>query len=143
MVYILKDSSMQRVIDYYFLIVCSIISLFLIFCCFFDNSRTTISLTALSVWLVILFTVNVFKPSLFSRIFVRCIELAVSILMAIFLPLFIIIAYFKYEITLYLAIAFGVLNIILALTNIILTFMENRKKSVERFFAEQSGRAER
>lgn len=106
---------MQKVIDYYFLIVSGITTIVLFCCCVYDNSRTMISITALSFLLSLLYILNVFKSSLFSRMFVKCITLIVSLIIAIVFPLFIIIATYRYEILLYLVIAFCILSIILAL----------------------------
>ena len=106
---------MQKIIDFYFLILSSIICIYLLFCCFYDNSWTVISITALSVLLIILHILNVYRPSLISRRIVKYITLIVCVVTVLALPLFIIIATYRFKIILYLATAFCILNIILIL----------------------------
>lgn len=106
---------MQKIIAFYFLIISSIIGLFLLFCCLYDNSWTMISITALSVLLALIHILNVFKPSLISRRIVKYITLIVCIVTTFVLPLFVIIATYRHVIILYLVIAFCILNIVLIL----------------------------
>ena len=106
---------MQKIIDFYFLILSSIICIYLLFCCFYDNSWTVISITALSVLLIILHILNVYRPSLISRRIVKYITLIVCVVTVLALPLFIIIATYRFKIILYLATAFCIFNIILIL----------------------------
>ena len=106
---------MQKIIAFYFLIISSIIGLFLLFSCLYDNSWTMISITALSFLIALLHILNVFKPSLISRRIVKYITLIVCIVTTFVLPLFIIIATYRHVIILYLVIAFCILNIVLIL----------------------------
>jgi hypothetical protein len=106
---------MQKIIDFYFLIISSIICLYLLICCFYNISWTMLIIVALSIMLALIHILNVFKPSLISRKIVKYITLIVCIATAIFMPLFMIIATYRYEILLYLVIAFCILNIVLIL----------------------------
>ena len=106
---------MQKIIAFYFLIISSIIGLFLLFSCLYDNSWTMISITSLSFLIALLHILNLFKPSLISRRNVKYITLIVCIVTTFVLPLFIIIATYRHVIILYLVIAFCILNIVLIL----------------------------
>ena len=112
---------MQKVIDCYFLIVSCVISIMSISFCLHDNNWGNILLLCFSAIVSILYiinilmTINILKTSAFSRLFVKCVSVLLSVIMAIFLPIAIIMATFRDEIYFFLAICFCILNIILSL----------------------------
>ena len=106
---------MQKVIDWYFLIVSSVITVMSFCFCIQENNWGNILLLCFSTIVSILYIINILKTSAFSRLFVKCVSVLLSVIMAIFLPIAMIIATFRYEIVFYLAICFCILNIILSL----------------------------
>ena len=106
---------MQKIIDFYFLIVSSVITI-MSFCFFIqDNNWCNILLFCFSIVVSILYIINIFKTSAFFRLVVKCVSVLLSIIMAIILPISLIMLTFRYEIVFYLAICFCILNIILSL----------------------------
>ena len=106
---------MQKVIDCYFLIVSSVISIISISFCLYDKNLDNILLFCFSIIVNILYIINILKTSAFFRLFVKCVSVLLSVIMAIFLPIAIIMLTFKHAIDFYLAICFCILNIILSL----------------------------
>ena len=112
---------MQKVIDCYFLIVSSVISIISISFCLYDKNLDNILLFCFSIIVNILYivnilkTINILKTSAFSRLFVKCVSVLLSVIMALFLPIALIMLTFKHAIYFYLAICFCILNIILSL----------------------------
>ena len=106
---------MQKVIDYYFLIVSSVISIVSISFCLHDNNLGNILLFCFSIFVNILYVINIFKTSAFFRLVVKHVSVLLSVIMALILPISLIMLTFRYEIVLYLAICFCILNIILSL----------------------------
>ena len=109
---------MQKVIDCYFLIVSSVICIMSISFCLHDNNWGNILFFCFSISVSILYIINMFKTSAFFRLFVKCVSVFLSVIMAFILPIAIIMATFKHEIYLYLPICFCILNIILSFTTV-------------------------
>ena len=106
---------MQKVIDWYFLIVSSVITIMSFCFCIQDNNWGNILLFCFSVMVSILYIINILKTSAFFRLFVVCVSVLLSVIMAFILPIAMIIATYRYETVFYLAICFCILNIILSL----------------------------
>ena len=106
---------MQKVIDCYFLIVSSAISIMSFCFCIQDNNGCNILLFSFSTMVSILYIMNIFKTSTFFRLVVKCVSVLLSLIMALILPISLIMLTFRYEIVFYLAICFCILNIILSL----------------------------
>lgn len=106
---------MQKVIDYYFLIVSNVISIIFLRFCFYDNNWGNILLFCFSAFISFFYIINVFKTSSFFRLVVKYVSVFLSVIMALILPISIIILTFRYRIYLYLAICFCILNIVLSL----------------------------
>ena len=106
---------MQKVIDWYFLIVSSVITIMSFCFCIQDNNWGNILLFCFSVMVSILYIINILKTSAFFRSFVVCVSVLLSVIMAFILPIAMIIATYRYETVFYLAICFCILNIILSL----------------------------
>ena len=107
---------MQKVIDWYFLIVSSVITIMSFCFCIQENNWGNILLFCFSIMVSILYIINmIIKTSAFFRLFVVCVSVLLSVIMAFILPIAMIIATYRYEITLYLGICFCILNIILSL----------------------------
>ena len=112
---------MQKVIDCYFLIVSSVISIMSISFCLHDNNLGNILLFCFSIIVTILYiinllkTINILKTSAFFRLIVKSVSVLLSVIMAFILPISLIMLTVRYEIYLYLAICFCILNIILSL----------------------------
>lgn len=106
---------MQKVIDYYFLIVSNVISIIFIRFCFYDNNWGNILLFCFSAIISFFYIINVFKTSSFFRLVVKCVSVFLSVIMALILPISLIILTIRYRISLYLAICFCILNIVLSL----------------------------
>lgn len=107
---------MQKVVDYYFLIVSCIISIMTFCFCLYDNKWDNILLFCFSAIVSIFYIINVLKTkkSASFRLVVKCVSVLLSVIMAFFLPIAVIIATFRYIIDFYLVICFCILNIILA-----------------------------
>ena len=106
---------MQKVIDWYFLIVSSVISITSINFCLYENHLGNILFFCFSISVSILYIINIFKTSSSFRLFVKSVSVLLSVIMAFFLPFAMIIATFRYKISFYLGICFCILNIILSL----------------------------
>ena len=106
---------MQKVIDWYFLIVSSVITIMSFCFCIQENNWGNILLSCFSAMVSILYIINIFKTSAFFRLVVKCISVLLSLIMAFVLPISLIMLTFRYEIVFYLAICFCILNIILSL----------------------------
>ena len=106
---------MQKVIDWYFLIVSSAISIMSISFCLHEKNLGNILLFCFSIMVTILYIINIFKASPSFRLFVKCVSVLLSVIMALILPISLIMLTFKYEILFYIAICFCILNIILSL----------------------------
>jgi hypothetical protein len=115
MVYKKGNFTMQKIIDYYFLIVSSVISIMSLWFCIQDNNWDNILLFCFSTIVSILYIINVLKTSAFFRLVVKCVSVLLSVIMALVLPISLIMLTFRYEIVFYLAICFCILNIILSL----------------------------
>ena len=116
MVYIKKgDFTMQKVIDWYFLIISSVISMMSISFCLHEKNLYNILLSCFSFMVTILYIINIFKTSASFRLFVKCVSVLLSVIMAFILPISLIILTVRYEIYLYLAICLCIVNIILSL----------------------------
>ena len=106
---------MQKVIDWYFLIVSSVISIMSLDFCLHENNLDNILFFCFSISVSILYIINIFKTSSSFRLFVKYVSVLLSVIMAFFLPIALIILTVRYKILLYLAICFCILNIILSL----------------------------
>ena len=118
---------MQKVIDWYFLIVSSVITIMSFCFCIQDNNWGNILLFCFSVMVSILYIINILKTSAFFRSFVVCVSVLLSVIIAFILPIAMIIATYRYETVFYLAICFCILNIILSLC--MKTEVQNEPKS--------------
>ena len=107
---------MQKVIDWYFLIVSSVITIMSFCFCIQENNWGNILLFCFSIMVSILYIINmIIKTSAFFRLVVKCVSVLLSVIMAFFLPIAIIMWTFREVISFYLAICFCILNIILSL----------------------------
>ena len=106
---------MQKIIDYYFLLVSSVITIMSFCFCIQENNWGNILLLCFSTMVSILYIKNIFNTSAFFRLFVTCVSVLLSVIMALVLPISMIMLTFRYEIDFYLAICFCILNIILSL----------------------------
>lgn len=118
---------MQKVIDWYFLIVSSVITVMSFCFCIQENNWGNILLFCFSVMVSILYIINILKTSAFFRLFVVCVSVLLSVIMAIILPITLMMLTFRYDIDFYLAICFCILNIILSLC--MKTEVQNEPKS--------------
>ena len=107
--------TMQKVIDWYFLIVSSVITIMSFCFCIQENNWSNILLFCFSTMVSILYIINILKTSAFFRLVVKCVSVLLSLIMALILPISLIILTFRYEIVFYFAIFFCILNIILSL----------------------------
>ena len=89
---------MQKVIDWYFLIVSSVITIMSFCFCIQDNNWGNILLFCFSVMVSILYIINILKTSAFFRLFVVCVSVLLSVIMAIILPISLIMLTFRYDI---------------------------------------------
>ena len=119
--------NMQKVIDWYFLIVSCVITIMSFCFCIQDNNWGNILLFCFSIMVSILYIINILKTSAFFRLFVVCVSVLLSVIMAFILPIAMIIATYRYETVFYLAICFCILNIILSLC--MKTEVQNEPKS--------------
>ena len=106
---------MQKVIDWYFLIVSCVITIMSFCFCIQDNNGGNILLFCFSAIVSILYIINVLKTSAFFRLVVKCVSVLLSVIMALILPISLIMLTFRYKIAFYLAICFCILNIIFSL----------------------------
>ena len=106
---------MQKAIDWYFLIVSSVITIMSFCFCIQEKNWGNILLFCFSTIVSILYIINILKTSAFFRSFVVCVSVLLSVIMAFILPIAMIIATYRYETVFYLAICFCILNIILSL----------------------------
>ena len=106
MVYKKGNFTMQKLIDWYFLIVSSVISIMSFCFCIQDNNWGNILLFCFSAIVSILYIINVLKTSAFFRLVVKCVSVLLSVIMALVLPISLIMLTFRYEIVFYLAIFF-------------------------------------
>ena len=118
---------MQKVIDWYFLIVSSVITITSLNFIIQENNWGNILLFCFSTMVSILYIINILKTSASFRLFVKCVSVLLSVIMAFILPIAIIMWTFREEISLYLAICFCILNIILSLC--MKTEVQNEPKS--------------
>ena len=125
---------MQKLVDYYFLVVSCIISIMSFSFCLYDNNLGNILLFCFSATVSFFYIINVLKTkkSASFRLVVKCVSVLLSIIMAFFLPIAVIMATFKYEITIYIVICFCILNIILAFC--MKTEVRNHQDSSEHFY---------
>ena len=105
---------MQKVIDWYFLIVSSVITITSLNFIIQENNWGNILLFCFSAMVSILYIINIFKTSSFFRLFVVCVSVLLSLIMAFVLPIALIMLTCRYEIVFYLAICFCIINIILS-----------------------------
>ena len=106
---------MQKVIDWYFLIVSSVITIMSFCFCIQEKNWGNILLFCFSTIVSILYIINILKKSAFFRLVVKCVSVLLSLIIALILPISLIMLTFRYEIVFYLAICFCILNIILSL----------------------------
>ena len=106
---------MQKVIDWYFLIVSSVITIMSFCFCIQEKNWGNILLFCCSTIVSILYIINILKKSAFFRLVVKCVSVLLSLIIALILPISLIMLTFRYEIVFYLAICFCILNIILSL----------------------------
>ena len=106
---------MQKVIDWYFLIVSSVITITSLNFIIQENNWGNILLFCFSTMVSILYIINILKTSASFRLFVKCVSVLLSVIMAFILPIAIIMWTFRDEISFYLPICFCILNIILSL----------------------------
>ena len=118
---------MQKVIDWYFLIVSSVITIMSFIFIIHDNNLGNILLFCFSIIVTVLYIINILKTSAFFRLVVKCVSVLLSVIMAFLLPISLIMLTFRYEIVFYLAICFCILNIILSLC--MKTEVQNEPKS--------------
>ena len=107
--------TMQKAIDWYFLIVSSVITVMSFCFCIQENNWGNILLLCFSTIVSILYITNILKTSAFFRLFVTCVSVLLSVIMALVLPISLIILTVRHDIYLYLAICFCIVNIILSL----------------------------
>ena len=98
--------TMQKAIDWYFLIVSSVITIMSFCFCIQENNWGNILLLCFSTIVSILYIINILKTSAFFRLVVKCVSVLLSLIMALILPISLIMLTFRYEIVFYLAIFF-------------------------------------
>jgi len=122
---------MQKVIDYYFLIVSNVICIIFISFCFHDNNWCNILLFCFSAIISVLYIINVFKTSNFFRLVIKCVSVLLSVIMALILPISLIMLTFRYRIDFYLTICFCILNIILSLCMKTEVYQESQEQLID------------
>ena len=74
---------MQKVIDWYFLIVSSVITIMSFCFCIQENNWSNILLFCFSTMVSILYIINILKTSAFFRLVVKCVSVLLSLIMAL------------------------------------------------------------